>query len=94
MLGSVPSEDLYRHWGENIRLQRHIKDKREGLGDKRKGLGGSGVVAMAKALDVTPETVSRWESGKLAPRDAKKIEIARYLGVDPRMLFPLVDVLS
>lgn len=81
------SEDLHRHWGENIRLQRKIKDKR----DER---AGSGIYAMAKELGVAPETVSRWETGKLVPRDIKKIEIARYLGVDPRMLFPLVDVPS
>lgn len=88
------SENLHRRWGENIRLQRLIKDRRDGLGDKRKGLGGSGIDAMAKALEVTPETVSRWETGKLVPRDTRKIEIARYLEVDPRMLFPLVEVSS
>lgn len=81
------SEHLHRRWGENVRLQRKIKDKRDGLAT-------SGIDAMADALGVTPETVSRWETGKLVPRDAKKIEIARYLEVDPRMLFPLVEVSS
>lgn len=79
------SEDLHRRWGENIRLQRRIKDKR----DER---NGSGIEELARAVGVTPETVSRWETGKLVPRDAKKIQIARYLEVDARLLFPLVEV--
>lgn len=79
------SEELHKRWGENIRLQRKIKDKRDEL-------NGSGIDAMAEALGVTPETVSRWETGKLVPRDDRKIAIARYLEVDPRMLFPLVEV--
>ena len=81
------AKELHKRWGENIRLQRQIKDKRDGR-------NGSGIISMAKELGVTPETVSRWETGKLVPRDARKIEIARYLEVDPRMLFPLVEVAS
>jgi transcriptional regulator with XRE-family HTH domain len=71
-----------------MRAQRKIKDRLDGTPPEK------GMALMAESLEVTPETVSRWETGKLVPRDAKKIEIARYLGVDPRMLFPLVDVPS
>lgn len=81
------SEDLYRRWGRNIRRVREIKDAR----DERRS---SGIEAMAKALAVTPETVSRWETGKLVPRDAKKIEIAEYLDCPAEMLFPLVREVS
>lgn len=79
------TEDLHKMWGRNIRLLRQAKDKREGR-------TSSGIEAMAAAVEVTPETVSRWETGKLVPRDAKKIEIAEYLEIDPHIIFPLVRI--
>lgn len=82
------NDALHQHWAVNMRSQRKIRDK----GDP--DLRGSGIEAMAQALDVSPETVSRWETGKVIPRDGMKIEIARYLGIDPRTLFPLMEVPS
>jgi transcriptional regulator with XRE-family HTH domain len=76
-------ERLHKLWGKNIRSFRQAKDKRE----KRKG---SGMEAMAQALNVAPETVSRWEGGHLVPRDCRKIAIAEYLGVKPERIYPLV----
>lgn len=80
------TEDLYRLWGQNIRKLRQAKDKREG----RKA--STGMAVMAYALGVAPETVSRWETGKLVPRDGRKIEIGEYLEVTPRIIFPLVRI--
>lgn len=77
------SDALHQRWGRNIRNWREYKDKADG----RKG---SGIDAMAIAIGVTPETVSRWETGKLVPRDARKMDIAEYLGVPAESLFPLV----
>lgn len=82
------SEELHKRWGKNIRLQRQVKDKRDGRPE------GEGMRAMAEALEVAPATVSRWETGKLIPRDGKKIDIAEYLGVPPELLFPLVREVS
>ena len=79
---------LRKKWGKTIRLMREVKDKRDGTAPE-KGLG-----LMAEALEVSPQTVSRWETGVLTPRDGKKIEIARYLEVSPEVLFPLVEVTS
>ncbi len=82
------NEALGRHWAANMRSQRIRRDNLD------PELKGSGIDAMARALSVTPETVSRWETGKLVPRDDRKIEIARYLGIDPRILFPLMEIPS
>lgn len=46
--------------------------------------------AMADALEVSKATVSRWETGKAIPTDFHKVDIAEYLDVDVRTLFPLV----
>ena len=77
---------LARMWGQNIRLFRVAKDKRDGTPE------AEGLRAMAEYLGVAPATVSRWETGKITPRDEMKVEIAEYLEVDPRALFPLVRV--
>jgi len=70
------TDDLMRQWGTNISLARKIK--------------GLSVKQFSEEMDVSVATVSRWEAGKMAPRDGMKMEIATVLGVDVRMLFPLV----
>lgn len=77
------NNELLRQWGANIRSCRRMKDRREGRGEAQ------GVSEMATHLDVSKATVSRWETGCMSPRDDRKIEIAEYLEVDVRMLFPL-----
>lgn len=47
---------------------------------------------MAKRLDTTEATISRWEAGIVMPSDARKIEVADFLGVPAVSLFPLVKV--
>lgn len=78
------TDELLRQWGSNIRIFRRVRDLREGLSDE------VGKKAMAAALEVSLATISRWENGRMAPRDDRKVEIAEYLDVDVRALFPLV----
>lgn len=82
------SGDLLRQWGENIRTFRRVKDRRDGIPPEK------GMQRMAEHLEVTVATVSRWETGKAAPTDDHKVEIAEYLEVDVRSLFPLVRAAS
>jgi len=63
-------------WGTNVRSIRRLK--------------GLSMDAFALGVGVSVATVSRWEAGKMAPKDENKIEIAAVLDVDVRTLFPLV----
>ena len=74
------SNNLYRLWGSTMKRHREI------LGKSR--------AEMAEALETTEATLSRWEAGVVMPSDARKIEIAEYLGVPAVSLFPLVKVPS
>lgn len=69
-------KELYRIWGGNIAIG-------------RRAAGYATQEALAEALDVRQSTVQRWEAGSMAPRDEMKIRIARLLGQDVRVLFPL-----
>ena len=70
------TDDLMRQWGSNIALARKLR--------------GLSVKTFAEEMGVSVATVSRWEAGKMAPRDDNKVEIATVLATDVRMLFPLV----
>lgn len=48
-------------------------------------------VQLAAALGVTQQLVSNWEHGRSAPRDDKRAQLARILGVDPGVLFAYPD---
>ena len=39
--------------------------------------------ALGKLAGVTKATVSKWESGKMAPSAPKYLQLCRYLGVKP-----------
>lgn len=68
-------DEVLRLWGKNIE---HFRVARElSQGD------------LAERLQVTQATVSRWESGLLEPRRAMKVKLARELGTDVAVLFPL-----
>lgn len=82
------SDELLRQWGRNIRLFRLARDAQENVPT------GTGMRLMAEHLEVSAATVSRWETGRMAPRDDHKVEIADYLEVDVRSLFPLVRAAS
>lgn len=74
---------LHEMWAERMKRYRIRKDQREER-------VGSGLDAMAEAIGVRSATISRWESGKLVPRDAMKLAIAEYLEEQPDLLFPLI----
>jgi transcriptional regulator with XRE-family HTH domain len=74
------SEGLYKVWGDNIANWRKARNiSRE---------------AMAKELVVSLATISRWENGKVMPRDELKLRIADYLEIPAVVIFPLVEVPS
>lgn len=70
------SDELLRVWGNNIRTIRGMKQM--------------SMDVFASEVGVSVATVSRWEAGKMAPKDDNKVEIAAVLEVDVRTLFPLV----
>jgi transcriptional regulator with XRE-family HTH domain len=82
------SDELLRLWGTNIRSFRRARDAHAGIP------AGGGMKAMADHLDVSVATVSRWETGRMSPRDEHKVDIAEYLEVDVRAIFPLVRMAS
>ena len=82
------SDELLRLWGMNVRNFRLAHDVREGI------KSSAGIRTMAEYLEVSAATVSRWETGRMSPRDGHKVEIAEYLGVDVRSIFPLVRMAS
>jgi transcriptional regulator with XRE-family HTH domain len=69
------SNELLEIWGNNVKTIR--------------GLKGLTVAQFAQEMGVSVATVSRWEAGKMAPKDDNKVEIATVLEVDVRTLFPL-----
>lgn len=48
-------------------------------------------VQLAAALGVTQQLVSAWERGQSAPRDERRAQVARILGVTPDELFAYPD---
>ena len=82
------SSELTRQWGRNIRTFRKVHDASSGIAPT------DGMRLMAEELGVSTATVSRWETGAMAPRDSLKVEIAEYLEVDVRAVFPLVRMAS
>lgn len=44
-------------------------------------------VQLAAALGVTQQLVSAWEKGHSAPKDERRLQVARILGVKPEDLF-------
>jgi transcriptional regulator with XRE-family HTH domain len=44
-------------------------------------------VQLAGALGVTQQLISKWERGLIAPRDDRRVQLARILGVSPGDLF-------
>ena len=70
------TDELRRTWGASIRGIRVAHGMTQGT--------------LAEQVGVTKATVSRWEAGLIAPRDAMKVAIAEALNVDVRVLFPLV----
>lgn len=71
---------LYQLWGSNMRRYREAK--------------GVSRDEMAEAICSTDATLSRWEAGIVMPNDARKLEIADYLGVPAVSIFPLVRMPS
>lgn len=68
-------DEVLRLWGKNIEHFRIARDMSQ--------------FDLAQKLEVTQATVSRWESGLLEPRRSMKIKLARELGADVTILFPL-----
>lgn len=73
-------DEVLRQWGKNIETFRIARNLSQG--------------DLADALDVTQATVSRWESGLLEPRRAKKAKLAHVLGTDVAILFPLIGAVA
>lgn len=71
-------DPILRQWGENIRLSREVL--------------GLTQTELAEKLDppVTQPTVTRWERGQVEPRRHYKVQLARILRSDVRMMFPMV----
>lgn len=69
------SKDLLESWGESLKAFRSAR--------------GFTMDTFAREMGVSVATVSRWEGGKMAPKDDNKVEIANLLGVDVRTIFPL-----
>jgi transcriptional regulator with XRE-family HTH domain len=74
------SQTMYRLWGNNMKTHREAK--------------GVSREQMARDINSTEATLSRWEAGLVMPNDDRKIAIADYLGVPAVTLFPLVRMPS
>lgn len=70
--------ELLRQWGFNVKAGREALQMTQ--------------YDLAEAVGVRTASVSRWESGKVGPKDAHKLAIATALHQDVRQLFPLVRV--
>lgn len=73
--------DLRLRWGQNVAAA-------------RLEAGYETQAALAAALGVEQQSVSRWERGAAAPTDRMKVLIADLFGVDARQLFPLTEAAS
>lgn len=84
-------DEALRTWGENIRDHRKVLRP-----DGVPRLSGADAVMtqedLGKLLEppVQQSTVHRWESGVMEPRRRYKVQLAKVLHVDVRVLFPLV----
>lgn len=89
--GEKEVDPLLRRWGKNIATTR--ARRRPDGSIRRPGQDAMSQTDLARLLNptVSPTTVSRWESGKLEPTRARKLELAAALGVDPEQLFPLIE---
>ncbi|MCX5787398.1 MAG: helix-turn-helix transcriptional regulator [Elusimicrobia bacterium] len=73
--------DLLRYIGNRIR------ELRQAYG----GEGGLSQEALAKHLDVTPNTVSRWETATYKPDINDLEKLSRFFGVSILELFPRLE---
>lgn len=73
--------DRHRRWGTNLSTARLVR-------------GFTTQQAFADAIGVSQQAVSHWERGTAAPADDLKVKIAAVLGLEPHVLFPLVEVAS
>lgn len=70
--------DLFQYVGQRIRDLRTSYGSGEGISQE----------ALAKAVDVTPNTVSRWETATYRPGLADLEKLARFFGVSILGFFP------
>ena len=68
-------DETLRLWGANIR--------------QRRKLLGLTQYQLAEAMGVRQPTVFRWEKGQMEPRRHHKAKLARVLGLDVQLLFPI-----
>lgn len=85
-----PHDEIY------VEVARRIRELRSSFGGK-----GISQTELAKAVNTTANTVSRWESGGIKPTLGNVAALARYFGVpisrmlpDPRLPKPLAGLLS
>jgi transcriptional regulator with XRE-family HTH domain len=72
------TEALYRLWGKNLKGLREAKNLTQ--------------EDVAKGLDTTRASVSRWESGLVMPNDEMRVRCGVYFGVPATGIFPLIEV--
>ena len=72
--------NLYRHIGRKIR-------------ELRQNYGGQGLSqeALAKAMDATANTISRWETAAYKPSVKDLDNLARFFGVSISVFFPAAE---
>jgi transcriptional regulator with XRE-family HTH domain len=69
-------QDVHRQWGQNIESRMTL-------------FGFRTHQDLADALGVSQSTVTRWIAGLWGPSDRHKLQIARLLNCEVRVLFPL-----
>lgn len=84
-------DEVLRSWGENIRNHRQAL-RPDGVPRVSGADAVMTQVDLGKLLEppVQQSTVHRWETGSMEPRRRYKVQLARVLHVDVRVLFPLV----
>lgn len=82
-------------WGSNVRAQR-LKLRPDGMRRQDVSDPAMSQSDLANLLEppVRQSTVARWEAGKTEPRRDHKAQLARILGAETSMLFPMVGVAS
>jgi transcriptional regulator with XRE-family HTH domain len=62
----------------------------------RQSFGGNGITQaeLARALNTTPHTISRWETGIHKPSLPDLESLARFFGIPIERMFPQVDISS